>query len=178
MSTMTSEMTTEQALLLRDFLLSGNSDFATTKKVLAAIPEDRSDYRPDPKARTARELAWHIISSELHFLDSIAQGAQVGGEDLPTENRSLAEMIAFYEIRFTAGLEKIRSLSGEQLAKPIKMYEVFNFPAVSYLTFLQHHTIHHRGQLSVYLRPMDAKVPSIYGPSADETWSSEEAMSA
>ncbi len=174
-----STMTTEQALFLRDFLLTGiEGESAATKKVLAAIPEERSDYRPDPKARTARELAWHIISSELHFLDSITEGRQVGGEDPPAENRSLAEMIAFYETSLASGIEKLRNLSGEQLAKPITMYEVFNFPAVSYLTFLQNHTIHHRGQLSTYLRPMGAKVPSIYGPSADETWGSGEAVSA
>lgn len=172
-------MTSEQALFLREFLLAGiNEEFPVTKKVLAAVPEERSNYRPDPKSRSAGELVWHIISSELHFLDSITQGAQVGGEDLPAESRSLAQMIEFYDKAFTSGLEKLRALSGEQLATPIQMYGVFNFPAVSYLTFLSNHTIHHRGQLSAYLRSMDAKVPSIYGPSGDESWNDETAANA
>jgi uncharacterized damage-inducible protein DinB len=64
-------------------------------------------------------------------------------------------------------LAQAKTLTGEQLAKEIKFY-MFNLPAVSYLNFAQVHSIHHRGQLSVYLRPMGAKVPSIYGGSADE----------
>jgi uncharacterized damage-inducible protein DinB len=172
-------MTSEQALFLRDFLLQGiNEEYPVTRKVLAAIPEDRSDYRPDPKSRSAKELAWHIISSELHFLDSITQGKQVGGEDLPAENRSIAQMIEHYDKAFASGVEKLKALSGEHLATPIKMYEFFNFPAVNYLTFLMSHTIHHRGQLSICLRSMGAKVPSIYGPSGDEAWEGETAANA
>lgn len=172
-------ITTEQALFLRDFLFPAiEEESKATAKVLASIPEDKSDYRPDEKSRSARDLAWHIISSELHFLDSINQGVQVGGEDPPQENRTIAEMIDYYQQAFAAGAEKLKALSVEQLARPVRMYEMFDYPAVHYLTFLQSHTIHHRGQLCAYLRPMGAKVPAIYGPSGDETWGTGEAASA
>ncbi|HZS08663.1 MAG TPA: DinB family protein [Blastocatellia bacterium] len=175
-----SSMTAEQSLFLRDFLLPAiEGEFATTKKVLAAVPDERADYRPDPKYRTARELAWHIVASELYFLEGIAKGSfEGGGEEPPNPTKSMAELIALYENGFRAGLEKVSQLGGEQLAKPINFFQVFNRPAVAYLTFLKDHTVHHRGQLSAYLRPMGAKVPAIYGPSGDEMWEAGEAASA
>ena len=65
--------------------------------------------------------------------------------------------------------EELTKLSSEQLLKIIDFRGMFQLPAVTYLNFLLHHSIHHRGQLSMYLRPMGAKVPSIYGESYDAT---------
>jgi uncharacterized damage-inducible protein DinB len=59
-------------------------------------------------------------------------------------------------------------MTAEQLATPVDFLGVFNLPAVFYLGFVNNHSIHHRGQLAAYLRPMGSKVPSIYGGSADE----------
>ena len=73
-------MTSEQAIFLRDFLLQGiEGEFATTKRVLAAVTDERSDYRPDPKSRTARELAWHIVVAEVVFFNDIARGSLLDG---------------------------------------------------------------------------------------------------
>jgi uncharacterized damage-inducible protein DinB len=69
---------------------------------------------------------------------------------------------------FTRAMSRVRA--PEQLTTPVDFLGAFNFPAVLYLSFVNNHSIHHRGQLSVYLRPMGAKVPSIYGGSADEPW--------
>lgn len=172
-------ITPEQALSQRDQLLQTiEGEFATTKKVLAAVPDDKADYRPDPKARTARELAWHIACNEVMFLAGIAAKSFEQTEDLPNATSNTAEMVAWYEENFRAGVAKLRQLSGEHLAEPVNFYGAFTLPVVQYLNFLTSHSIHHRGQLSVYLRPMGAKVPAIYGPSADEMWGSEEAMSA
>ena len=77
-------------------------------------------------------------------------------------------MVAFYEKSLPAALAKVKALSGEDLAKVISFFNVFNLPNVMYLNFMNSHSIHHRGQLSTYLRAMNAHVPSIYGGSADE----------
>jgi len=170
------EMTPEQATFLRDFLLTGiQEEFGATRRVLAAVPDDneKNSYRPDPKSRSARELARHIVDSELQFSKGIADGAFTMTAESPNHTSNMAELIEHYETGFKTGIDRIRSLSGEQLAAPIDFFGVFNFPAVVYLTFLANHTIHHRGQLSSYLRAMDSKVPAIYGPSGDEMWSSE-----
>ncbi len=66
------------------------------------------------------------------------------------------------------GADGIRALSAEQLATPVNFMGVFDLPAAFYLAFLNNHSIHHRGELVTYLRPMGSKVPSIYGGSYDE----------
>jgi uncharacterized damage-inducible protein DinB len=165
-------MTPEQALFLRDlFLQEIQGEFATTKRVLEAVLDDKSDYRPDPKSRTARELAWHIVNTEIFFLNNIARGSFEGPtEEPPNPTKNTAELVAYYETNFKTGSEKIKQMTGEQLTATIPFFNVFNFPAVNYLTFLLNHSIHHRGQLSAYLRAMGSKVPAIYGPSGDEMW--------
>jgi uncharacterized damage-inducible protein DinB len=172
-------ITPEQASFLRNFLLPEiENEFETTKRVIAAIPDDQRGYRPDPKSRTAGDLAWHIVSTELYFLDGIVSGSFRAEDDPPNTTGNIAELIAHYDSGFKAGIEKVRDLSGEQLARIVNFFQVFDQPAVTYLTFLQNHTVHHRGQLSTYLRPMSVKVPAIYGPSGDEMWGTGEAVSA
>lgn len=169
-------MTAEQALFLRDLLLHAiQEEFSTTKRVLAAVLDERSDYRPDPKSRTARELAWHIVDTEIQFFDAISRGSFSADQEAPNPTKDMGEMIAHYETNFKAGVEKINQMSGEQLASTINFFGIAEFPAVTYLTWLSNHSIHHRGQLSAYLRPMGSKVPAIYGPSGDEMWQKSEA---
>jgi uncharacterized damage-inducible protein DinB len=62
----------------------------------------------------------------------------------------------------------VQAMTAEQLLTPVEFFGMFNYPAAMYLNFLYGHSVHHRGELAVYLRPMGSKVPSIYGPSADE----------
>ena len=172
-------MTSEQAVFLRDFLLSAiEEEFAATKRVLAAVPDEQADYRPEPKSRSARELAWHIVDTEILFFASIARGSfPETGEESPNPTRDTAELVAHYEAEFKRGAERIRQLTGEQLAAKLNFFGVADLPAVAYLSWLNNHTIHHRGQLSAYLRPMGSKVPAIYGPSGDEGWQASAAAS-
>lgn len=155
----------------RDLMLGGISqEMGATKKVIAAIPEERSrDYRPDPKARTAFELAWHIASVEVQLLDEIADG-KFTMEPRFQEPKTISEMVSWYESNLPRAVARVRAMSEQQLTKTVDFYGAFNYPAVMYLPFVTSHSIHHRGQLSTYLRPMGAKVPSIYGGSADEEW--------
>lgn len=161
----------EFALGFRDVMLQGISREAeTTKKVLAAVPDAKGDYKPDPKARTASELAWHIASVDVQFLDEIADGKfnmEPRYKDAPETSAELAD---WYERNMARAADRVRALTGDELTKNLDFYGAFNLPAVMYLTFLNNHSIHHRGQLATYLRPMGSKVPSIYGGSADEEW--------
>ena len=167
-------MTTDQATFLRDFLLQGiEEEFTATRRVLAAVPDERSDYRPDPKSRSARELAWHLVEGDIQFIRNIADGAFSATAERPDPTSNMAEMIDYYETGFKAELARVGRLTGEQLAMPVDFIGIFNFPAVTYLTLFSNHSIHHRAQLTTYLRPMGSKVPAIYGPSADEVWSNE-----
>ena len=81
--------------------------------------------------------------------------------------RTGSDIGAWYAEKFAKNLAGISALSGEQLAKVLDFRGVFQMPAVAFLTFHMNHEIHHRGQLSTYLRPMGGKVPSIYGESYD-----------
>ncbi len=79
-----------------------------------------------------------------------------------------AEVVAWYDANMKRGAARVAAMTPEQLLTPINFYNVFNLPAVLYLGFLNNHSIHHRGELATYLRPMGSKVPSIYGGSYDE----------
>lgn len=171
-------MAVPQPSLTKDFVLGFRDlnamaiarEMETTKKVVAAIPEGRSrDYRPDPKARNAFELAWHVLSVEVQLLDEIADG-KFAMEPRFQEPKTVSEMLAWYETNLPRALGRVKALNEQHLTKPVDFYGAFNYPAVFYLSFVTSHSIHHRGQLSTYLRPMGAKVPSIYGGSADEEW--------
>ena len=81
---------------------------------------------------------------------------------------SADNIVAFYQQAFPEKLKTLRSLSGEALTRPVDFFGMMTAPAVSFLAMANSHSIHHRGQLAAYLRPMGSKVPSIYGGSADE----------
>jgi uncharacterized damage-inducible protein DinB len=162
--------TPEFVLGYRAMMLDGlKREAETTKKVLAAIPDARSDYKPDPHARTAKELAWHIASSDIHFLDGIAD-LKFNMEPTEHKPQTSAEVVAWYDANIRRGLDRLAAMTPEQLLTPVDFYGVFHLPVVFYLGFLNSHSIHHRGQLVTYLRPMGSKVPSIYGGSYDEPW--------
>jgi uncharacterized damage-inducible protein DinB len=77
------------------------------------------------------------------------------------------DAIARYNEKIPAAMERVRGLSGEELARQIDMLGFMQLPAVNFLALTVKHSVHHRGQLSAYLRAMGGKVPGIYGPSAD-----------
>ena len=144
-------------------------ELATTKKVLAAIPDDKSNYKPDPNARTAWELAWHLANTDIQFLDGIAD-MKFSMEARPEAEKpkNIDALVAWYDQNMKRGIARVQAMSGEQLVTPVDFMGAFNMPAVFYLGFLNNHCIHHRGELATYLRPMGSKVPSIYGGSYDE----------
>ncbi|HEX3819397.1 MAG TPA: DinB family protein [Candidatus Sulfotelmatobacter sp.] len=165
---MSQGMSPEFALGLRAIMLDGvQREAEITKKVIAAIPDAKADYRPDPNARTAKELAWHIANTDIQFLAGIAD-LNFKMESPEHKPETSAEVVAWYDENVKRGIDRVAAMSGEQLMTPVEFFGVFNLPAVAYLGFLNNHSIHHRGELATYLRPMGSKVPSIYGGSYDE----------
>ena len=165
---MSQQIAPEFVLGFRAVMLDGfKREAETTKKVIAAIPDAKSDYRPDPNARTAKELAWHIANTDVQFLDGIAD-LQFNMANPETKPQTTAEVVAWYEENVKRGIAKVEAMTAEQLLTPVVFFGVFNMPSVFYLGFLNNHSIHHRGELATYLRPMGSKVPSIYGGSYDE----------
>ncbi len=149
------------------FVQSASNEIPTTRRVLAAVPEAQLDFKLGEKGRTTRELMWHIVKSEEWFANGIING-EFGMESEAPPPATAAEMVAYYDQHVPGAIEKMQSLSGEHLAKTANFFNVFNLPVVLYMDFWIKHTVHHRGQLSMHLRAMNARVPEIYGGSADE----------
>jgi len=161
----------EYAVGMRDAMLQGLArELEITQKVLAAIPDTQRDYRPDPHARTAWELAWHLASCDVQMTDEIADHKFQMEPRFKEEPKNVKELVDWYGKNFRRAMDRVRAMTPEQLTTPVDFLGAFNFPAVFYLSFINNHSIHHRGQLSTYLRPMGSKVPSIYGGSYDEPW--------
>lgn len=161
----------EFALAFREIVVDGLSrEMEITKRVLEAIPEDKRDYRPDPKARSAWDLAWHLASCDVQMADEVADLKFNMEPRFKEEPKTVAELVAWYDSNFTRALDRVRSMSPENLCTPVDFYGAYNYPAVFYLSFINNHSVHHRGQLATYLRPLGSKVPRIYGGSADEPW--------
>lgn len=154
------------AFLLNTFLPSLKSEHATTLKIIQAIPPHKGDYKPEPIAKTADELAWHIVATEHRFLSGIADGKfSFDAIPRPAGGINSDNVAAWYTKTFQTDLDRVANTSPAQLSHIIDFRGLFQLPAVAYLQFILGHSIHHRGQLSTYLRPMGAEVPSIYGES-------------
>lgn len=173
-------LTTEFAAAYREMMLQGFAgEVKTTKRVIAAIPEAERDYRPDPNARTAWELAWHLANTDVQFLDAIADGQfSMEGRPESEKPKTVTELVDWYDRHIARASDRVRAMTPEQLAQPLDFMGIFNFPAAIYLSFLNNHSIHHRGALATYLRPMGAKCPSIYGGSYDEPFQPPQASNA
>jgi uncharacterized damage-inducible protein DinB len=166
---MTQTIPPEQGSFLLQFLLPAlKNEHRTTRAVIDAIPQDKGDYRPDSAAKTAVELAWHIVAADQRFLTGIAGGEfDFNPIHRPDTITTPAGIGKWYEDSFAKSIERLAKMTGEQLVKVVDFRGIFQMPAVAFLEVALRHAIHHRGQLSTYLRPMGGKVPAIYGESYD-----------
>ena len=163
-------MEKDQLLAFRDHFVMGiKNESEITKRVLAAVPDTKREYRPDPKSKSGHELAWHLAAAEIWFLECIARG-EFGGQEVPMlqPNMTGQQICAWYTEQLGNVLPRIEKMSAQDAARPVSFFGIATLPAVMFLSWAIGHSIHHRGQLSTYLRPMGGKVPSIYGGSADE----------
>lgn len=136
----------------------------TTRNVLSRIPEG-SDYRPDPKSRTARDIAWQIVCEEKMIIDALESGK---AEWTPSATpATMKEVLEAYDTLRDGMERRWNTLTPEQWDGPMDFFGTQR-PAAPMAWGFLFDIIHHRGQITTYLRPMGAKVPQIYGPSGDE----------
>jgi len=176
-----STLTPDQAILILNAsaLPSLIADHPVTQRVITSIPPEKAHYRPDSIMRSAIDLAWHVVASEMRFLEAAASGGfDFTGGARPETIRTPNEVVDWYSERFAKNVDRLRGTSGDQLVKVIDFRGTLKFPAVIYLQIGLSHSIHHRGQLSMYLRPLGAKVPSMYGESFDAREAREKAHAA
>jgi len=160
----------------QEFLETYDAEHARTMKVLNAYPTDKLDFRPHPKAKTARELAFVFILERYLgtkvWNDEFANSAPSGTPPAPPENWD--DLLATLDKANRDFRDLVSNASDDDLHAKVHMFSgpktMGEISRKDWIWFLLHDQIHHRGQFSVYLRMVDAKVPSIYGPSADEPW--------
>jgi uncharacterized damage-inducible protein DinB len=165
----TTGLTPAEASFARDTAVKHlSSEHPVTLRVVDAIPLDKGDYRPDTIAKSAVDLAWHIVAAEHRFMDAVVTGVfDYGKTGRPETLTTAADISRWYAGTFEQDLRRIVALAAEHLARPVDFRGIVTLPAVTFLMIGLKHSIHHRGQLSMYLRPMGAKVPAIYGESYD-----------
>ncbi len=140
------------------------SEARTTRNVLARIP-DGSDYRPDPKSRTAKEIAWQIVAEERMIIEALENGtAEWAPPPMPA---TMSELVRTYEEQSADIIERWKALPDERWNGAVSFFGNERPASAMAWSFL-FDIVHHRGQISTYLRPMGSTVPQIYGPSADE----------
>ena len=136
----------------------------TTSTVLSRIP-DGSDYRPDPKSRTARDIAWQIINEEKMIIDALENGT---AEWAPAQApQTMSEMCGIYDRQSADVIRRLQALPASRWEGTLTFFGSER-PASPMAWSFFFDIIHHRGQITTYLRPMGSTVPQIYGPSADE----------
>jgi uncharacterized damage-inducible protein DinB len=151
------------------FLKFWEKEAPATRKVLSRIP-DGSAYRPDPKSRTAREIAWLIVREEAALVDGIEQGT-LNWEEVPAPP-TMKEVLDVYDRQRAALLTRMQAIEPARWERRVPFLydgqEVMSDTGYETGWGFLFDIIHHRGQISTYLRPMGSTVPQIYGPSADE----------
>ncbi len=136
----------------------------TTHTVLARIPEG-SDYRPDPKSRTAQEIAWQIVCEERMIIEALESGkAEWAPPPMPA---TMKEVLQAYDTLSAGMPERWAALPSARWEGSLEFFGSQRPASPMAWSFL-FDIVHHRGQITTYLRPMGSTVPQVYGPSADE----------
>jgi uncharacterized damage-inducible protein DinB len=161
---------------IRDqFLEVYESEHQITMRVLRAYPPGKAMLRAHPRSKTALDLAWDFVVEQDNIEKALTTGFD-WTKTMPVRKppQSFDEILD----AFQKGHQRIRGLISVQ--RDDELAEIIQFPVgpgrlgdwtkINFLWRMLHDQIHHRGQFSVYLRIAEAKVPSIYGPSADEPW--------
>jgi len=154
------------------FIQRWDEEYPTFLKVFRALAPDKPDYRPHPRSRSAAELVWLLTLEEQADLMWV-QGRDVEWKETPPPT-NLAEIIAIYEKTHREMEPLLKALSDDAWEKPVRLIipgpdaGSYEFPLGQMLWYAMVDAIHHRGQLSVYIRLQGGKVPPIYGSSADE----------
>jgi uncharacterized damage-inducible protein DinB len=166
-------------MAIRDALLPEfDNEMATTRRTLERVPEGKPDWKPHEKSMTMGRLSGHVAElpsfvSRALQADSFDINPAEGSNRTPLVMSSRKQLLEAFDKNVSEARAILAKASDEDLMKPWSLMAggktIFTMPKIGVVrTFALSHSIHHRGQLSVYLRLNDAPVPSIYGPSADE----------
>ena len=162
-------------MAIKDALLPEfDHEMQVTRKVLARVPNEKFGWKPHDKSMTMGRLATHIAQIPGWVKETLVQdGIDMGGDFKPTDFATREEVLASFDKMVAVARPLIDQATDAQFMAPWtlknKGQEVFTMPKVAVVrAWVFNHTVHHRGQLSVYLRLNDVPVPAIYGPSADE----------
>ncbi|MFL5579381.1 MAG: DinB family protein [Gemmatimonadaceae bacterium] len=154
------------------FLETFRRECATTKKVLRAFPAERADLKPHERSNSAQQLAFTFVI-ECAMAMKVLRGEPLGPAGFPTPPGTWEETLAAFD-RATQEMEAHLQKASPHLEGTLQFFtgpkQMGEWTLEDFLWFLLHDQIHHRGQLTVYLRMAGGKVPSIYGPSLDEPW--------
>jgi uncharacterized damage-inducible protein DinB len=160
----------------KQFLDSYEREHATTMRVLAAYPADKLDLQPHAKCKTARGLAWMFVMEQGLGATALTKGLDWSKPmpAMPPPPATMDEIRAALDQGHKQLAEIVKTLSDAQLSETVKFpvapKTLADVPKLQFVWMLLSDQIHHRGQFSIYLRMADGKVPSIYGPTADEPW--------
>jgi uncharacterized damage-inducible protein DinB len=136
----------------------------TTSKVIARIPEG-SDYRPDPKSRTAKDIAWQIACEEKMIIEALETGKVEWNP--PAAPATMKALVEIYDTQSADIVRRWKALPAERWDGALDFFG-HQRPASPMAWSFLFDIVHHRGQITTYLRPMGSTVPQIYGPSGDE----------
>ncbi|MBA9079185.1 DinB family protein [Rufibacter quisquiliarum] len=158
--------------LLRQF----EQEAANTRKMMERVPAEHFDWRPHPKSMTLRQLAAHVAELPRIFIALALQTEEVDfakQKPAPFTGSTQQELMQLFEDSYQSAVKALNDTNIVEIAKTWTMRAgdkvLISLPRqVVIRTMAMNHLIHHRGQLSVYLRLLDVPVPGMYGPSADE----------
>jgi uncharacterized damage-inducible protein DinB len=147
----------------------------TTRKCLERIPETTFDWKPHEKSMSMSRLATHVAEM-VNWAKEVAEKSEMDfatQEYKPFEPKTTAELVEYFDESLAGATEAIKNTSDEAMMENWKLRNgeeiYFDMPRIQVLRgMVFNHIVHHRGQLSVYLRLNDIPVPALYGPSADE----------
>lgn len=153
--------TTWKSALLEEF----EEEMVATRKILERVPDDRFAWTPSEKSMTLGRLANHVAALPVGASVAITRQGSA-----PAPAATTAQLLEFFDQRVQTSRQAFDSLTGDQLAGEILVAPTIKKPLWAALRGrgFMNHLIHHRGQLSVYLRLLNVPVPGMYGPSADE----------
>ncbi len=161
--------------IVDSFLMEIDQEAATTKRVLERVPEDQLGWRPHPKSMTLGQLSLHVAQTQAQVADIVSvETAEAPNFGPPPSAETKSQLLSAFETSVAHAKEVINGWDDATANGIWTLTKDGNvlmaLPRIAFVrTVGMNHLYHHRGQLSVYLRLLDVPLPSIYGPSADET---------
>ena len=156
------------------FRNSFENEYQTTRKVLQAYPEAKASLKPTEKLKSAQELAWMLTLNQMVPVP-VLEMDKLDGSGLPTPPGTWKEVLAAFNKAHKDTNARLSKVTDEEwnshLTLPVGPKQMGSMKRGDALWMFLHDTIHHRGQFSTYMRLAGGRLPSIYGPTADEPWS-------